>query len=55
MNSQELMRQVARLESMNDHLLAEIGEIDQLMRLLGFVEGINTLKQSARELCDSEM
>lgn len=52
MTEQELHREVARLESINDQLSAELGHIDQLMRLLGFSEGLNTIKVTAQEIIE---
>lgn len=50
MAPQELMREVARLESINDQLSSELDHVDHLMRLLGFAEGLQTVKATADEI-----
>lgn len=50
MTKKELEKQVAYLESLNDHLLTEISYADQLMRLVGFSNGLETIKATAIEL-----
>jgi hypothetical protein len=54
MKKADLLKQVARLESVNDHLLTELGYVDHLMRLVGFAGGLETVKATARELCVEE-
>lgn len=49
---QELKREVARLESLNDQLTAEIHYVDQLMRMLGFSGGLATVKATANEIIE---
>ena len=55
MSDEELKDRVAYLESMNDQLETEIAHIDELMRLLGFAEGLETVKAAAQELKDREL
>jgi hypothetical protein len=50
MNTEDLIKKLAHLESVNDMLLTELGYVDHLMRLVGFSEGIVTVKATAREL-----
>lgn len=50
----ELMRQQAILESLNDQLVTELSYVDQLMRMVGFSGGIETLKVTAKELIEME-
>ncbi|MBA2368693.1 MAG: hypothetical protein H0V82_06680 [Candidatus Protochlamydia sp.] len=50
----DLLKKVANLESVNDHLLTELGYVDHLMRLVGFAGGLETVKLTARELYESE-
>lgn len=50
MTKAQLLKKIARLESLNDHLSAEVNYIDKLMRLIGFVEGIESLKITAQDL-----
>ncbi len=42
----------ARLESINDHLLAEISYVDRLLKTVGFDEGLWSLKNAAAELIE---
>lgn len=46
----ELFRKMAALESMNDQLLTELAYVDRLMRLIGFTEGLSSVKQTASEI-----
>lgn len=46
----QLKKKIAQLESVNDHLLTEVTYIDQLMRMIGFAEGIKTVKATANEM-----
>ena len=50
MKKKDLINKIARLESMNDQLQAEIDYLDNIARELGFIEGITTLKSAANEL-----
>lgn len=52
MTKNDLQKKVARLESMNDQLSSEVSYIDSLMRLIGFSDGIITVKATAREIID---
>ena len=42
------------LEFINDQLQAELSYIDYLLRSIGFIEGLKTLKQAAIELKNKE-
>jgi hypothetical protein len=44
-----LEKKVAYLEFVNDQLLSEIHYIDNLLRLIGFPEGLETIKSAAKE------
>lgn len=50
MTKKDLLKKLAHLESVNDHLMTEIGYVDHLMRLVGFAGGLETVKATAREL-----
>ncbi len=50
----ELQKRIAELESINDQLQAEIRFLDELLRQVGFDEGLKTLKSAAKELLDQE-
>lgn len=45
----ELNQEIARLESVNDQLLTELKYVDQLMRQVGFTEGLATVKATAAD------
>lgn len=50
MKQQELQDKVAYLESLNDQLEAELAYLDSLMREIGFAEGLETVKETARDI-----
>jgi hypothetical protein len=52
MTKAQLLKKIAVLESVNDQLSTEVSYIDQLMRLVGFAEGIATVKATAHEIID---
>jgi|GEM_PF-1356804 len=54
MKNQDLFKKLAKLETVNDQLAAEISYLDQLSRSLGFAEGIKTLKSAALEMLASD-
>jgi hypothetical protein len=50
MTKTQMLKKIAKLESINDHLSTELGHIDHLMRLAGFAGGIATVKATATEI-----
>jgi hypothetical protein len=54
MENSDLKKNIALLESMNDQLMAEIAYIDDLMKTIGFTEGLKTVKATAEELYDEK-
>ena len=54
MNQKKLEKKVAKLESINDQLVAEIRYLDEIAIKLGFCEGLKTLKEAAIELIEME-
>lgn len=46
------MKKIAVLESINDQLSTEVEYVDRLMRLLGFSEGLLTVKSTAQEIIE---
>lgn len=50
MDKVELLKKIAQLETINDHLQTEIHYVDQLMRMAGFQGGIETVKLAALEI-----
>ena len=52
MTKSQLLQRIALLESVNDQLTTEVVYIDQLMKMIGFVGGINTVKATAQEMLE---
>ena len=50
MSNQDLEKKIAQLESVNDQLYSELCYVDQLMRMVGFTEGLATVKCTAQEI-----
>ena len=50
MTKKEMMKKIAKLESINDQLSAEIRFLHEVAMQLGFQEGLKTLKEAAMEL-----
>jgi hypothetical protein len=47
-------KRIAYLEFANDQLSSEIHYIDRLLRLIGFPEGLATIKNAAQEVIEEE-
>ena len=54
MTREELLKRVSELESLNDQLVAEIRYLDNLLREVGFEDGLKTLKFAAKELIEED-
>lgn len=54
MKHKELLKKIAKLESINDQLSAELNYLEYLARGLGFAEGLKTLKAAALEMLETE-
>lgn len=54
MTKEQLEKKLAQLEFANDQLIAELNYLDQLMRQVGFTEGLESLKMTAQELYENE-
>jgi hypothetical protein len=52
MTKAQLLKKIALLESVNDQLSTEVSYVDQLMRLLGFSDGLVTVKATAKEIIE---
>ena len=48
--SDVLQRKIAKLESLYDQLQSEMNYLDNLLKEVGFEEGLKTLKEAAIEL-----
>ncbi len=54
MENEELRERIAQLEFQNDQLTAELEYVDQLLRSVGFSEGLVSVKAAAQELSEYE-
>jgi putative heme iron utilization protein len=50
MKHKDLLKRIAKLETVNDQLTAELQFLESLTRTLGFAEGLKTLKEAAQEM-----
>jgi hypothetical protein len=46
----DLLKKIAKLETVNDQLTAELHYLEQLSKALGFQDGLKTLKAAALEM-----
>ncbi len=53
MTKTQMLKKIAVLESINDQLSTEVEYVDRLMRLLGFSEGLLTVKSTAQEILEN--
>jgi len=51
---EKLFKRISELESINDQLASELRFLDELLRKVGFEEGLKTLKSAAEELIQHE-
>lgn len=54
MTREQMLKRISELESINDQLLTEIRYLDQLLREVGFEDGLKTLKSAAREMIEQD-
>ncbi len=54
MNNKTLLKKIAKLETINDQLAAEIQYLERLAKSLGFAEGLKTLKEAALEMLQTD-
>lgn len=54
MKNKDLIHKIAKLETINDQLAAEIHYLERLAKALGFAEGLKTLKAAALEMLESD-
>ena len=47
-------KKIAYLEFVNDQLVSEIHYVDRLLRLIGFPDGLETIKSAAQEVIEEE-
>lgn len=54
MKNKDLLRKIAKLETMNDQLSAELNYLERLTKALGFAAGLKTLKEAALEMLETD-
>ncbi len=54
MKEQTLLKKIAKLETVNDQLAAELHYLENLTRSLGFAEGLKTLKAAAIDMLEED-
>ena len=54
MKHRELLKKIAKLESINDQIASELNYLEKLARALGFAEGLKTLKEAALEMLETD-
>ncbi len=54
MKKEDLIKKIAKLESINDQLAAELDYLNRLAKSLGFAEGLKTLKSAALEMLEAD-
>jgi hypothetical protein len=54
MKNKTLINKIAKLESINDQLAAEIHYLERLAKALGFVDGLKTLKEAALDMLEQD-
>lgn len=54
MQVQELEKKVAYLEFVNDQLLTELTYVDELLKQIGFENGLATIKSAAEEVIEED-
>lgn len=54
MHMEKLLEKIARLEFINDQVVAELQNTDKLLRSIGFAEGLKGVKSAAKEILEQE-
>lgn len=54
MEKEKMLKRISELETINDQLLTELNYLDQLLKQIGFEQGLITLKAAAQELIEEE-
>lgn len=54
MEHKALEKKIAYLEFVNDQLSSELEYVDRLLKLIGFSDGLNTIKSAAQEVIEEE-
>lgn len=48
--TEELKKCIANLKEINSHIIDELLDADQILRQVGFKDGLKTVKEAAREI-----
>lgn len=54
MDNKSLEKKLAYMEFVNDQLASELRYVDNLLRVIGFPEGLDTIKSAAEEVIEEE-
>ena len=54
MESNTEQQKIAYLEFVNDQLISEIHYVDRLLKIIGFPDGLETIKSAAQEVIEEE-
>lgn len=54
MTKEQLLKRISELESINDQIQTELRYLDQLLREVGFEDGLKTLKFAAKEMIEQD-
>ncbi|HSX37830.1 MAG TPA: hypothetical protein VLE95_03255 [Chlamydiales bacterium] len=54
MKHKDLLKKLAKLETINDQLAAELNYLEKLTKAIGFSEGLKTLKAAAMDMLESD-
>ena len=54
MESNTEQQKIAYLEFVNDQLVSEIHYVDRLLKIIGFPDGLETIKSAAQEVIEEE-
>ncbi len=54
MEKEKMLKRISELETINDQLLTELNYLDQLLKQIGFEQGLITLKAAAQELIEED-
>ena len=54
MKHKDYIKKIAKLETQNDQLAAELKYLERLTRAVGFAEGLKTLKAAAIDMLEKD-
>lgn len=54
MENKSLEKKLAYMEFVNDQLVSELRYVDNLLRVIGFPDGLDTIKSAAEEVIEEE-